>query len=125
MKRDNTTSQAVSVLAGFSCTLFAHSLRTRSAMAVGLTSACMAMGSSLAWAGQSSPAASNTPAGIQPTAERHVELRKVLSAPQDVGAGRDNRRKMSPAERNVLRESMRGVYEGGEPGAERSYKTRP
>lgn len=127
MKRDIETCSAGMARTCLPSITLAHPHRARFAVAVGLASAWMALVAPSALAGQGSPAASEAPSGRQssPKAERHVELRRVLSASPEVGAGHDNRRKLSAQERNDLRESMRGVYDKRESRQERSVKPRP
>lgn len=95
------------------------------ALAVGLAIVVLPLAVAPAAAGGASMTGPETPDAKRPKAERHLELRRVLSAPREAGAGSDNRRKLSSEERKALRESMRGAYDPRDPRDERGFNSRP
>lgn len=127
MKRETKTRQVELEGTHSSSVRPVCSRRTRLAMTAGLAVAFLQLVVPSALAGGASPLVVVVDAadGKRPRTERHVELRKVLSAPRESGAGGESRRKLSAEERNALRESMRGVYDRREPRDERGFKPRP
>ncbi|HRD33233.1 MAG TPA: hypothetical protein PLR02_03165 [Rhodocyclaceae bacterium] len=125
MKSESKTCRAGSEVADFPGVKPACAWRMRFVAVAGLVMAGAAMFPAPALAEAANPGVAEIVGNKRPKAERHMELRKVLSAPQEVGTERDGRRKLSAEERNALRESMRGVYDGREPREERGFKPRP
>lgn len=99
--------------------------RTWLALAAGLAIVVSPLVAPPAMAGGISVAGQEAPEVKRPKTERHIELRKVLSAPREVGTGSDNRRKLSSDERKALRESMRGAYDPRDQRDERGFNSRP
>lgn len=102
-----------------------RNVRAWFALAAGLAIVVLPLAAGPATAGGASMTGPETPEAKRPKAERHLELRRVLSAPREVGVGSDNRRKLSSEERKALRESMRGAYDPRDPRDERGLNSRP
>jgi len=106
MKSESKTCRAGSEVADFPGVKPACAWRMRFVAVAGLVMAGAAMFPAPALAEAANPGVAEIVGNKRPKAERHMELRKVLSAPQEVGTERDGRRKLSAEERNALRESM-------------------
>lgn len=125
MKRETKISQGRSERDHPSVVRRALKNGPRWVVAAGLVIVLVPLYATPAMAGGANALGPDAPEARRPKAERHIELRKVLSAPREAGAGSDGRRKLSAEERTALRESMRGVYEPRESRDERGFNSRP